>query len=162
MINYICQLWIQHPVFVPHCWTVYNTQSVSVMIGRAILAITCISAVISIRSVQWGITLTSLSLSLNIILFYFIVEALNYTNIMWRINWLFITIQTFFILIMHSISETTNLISNEPKTFLELEIYFYLRKTLSMVSWWLIDWDLIQTKRALGWQLIPLGHSYTK
>ena len=24
LINYVCQLWIEHPVFVPHCWTVYN------------------------------------------------------------------------------------------------------------------------------------------
>ena len=24
LINYVCQLWIEHPVFVPHCWTIYN------------------------------------------------------------------------------------------------------------------------------------------
>ena len=23
LINYVCQPWIKHPVFVPHCWTVY-------------------------------------------------------------------------------------------------------------------------------------------
>ena len=22
--NYVCQPWIEHPVFVPHCWTVYH------------------------------------------------------------------------------------------------------------------------------------------
>ena len=24
LLNCVCQSWIEHPVFVPHCWTVYN------------------------------------------------------------------------------------------------------------------------------------------
>ena len=94
LITYVCQPWIEHPMFGPHCWSVYNStvrfshyrsEFFVVFLHVSVYFITptvCTIYILLLSSDRWGIPLD--------IIFYFIVESLNYANIMSEINYLFI------------------------------------------------------------------------
>ena len=106
LVNYTRQPWNKHPVLVPYCWTVYNT-TVRFSHNRSepfwhgfVYFIICPTIcmifglgffwVFFIVSIDSRIPLDIIIININILLllFYFIVGTLNYTNIMSRIDYL--------------------------------------------------------------------------
>ena len=56
LINYVCQLWMEYPMFVPHLWTVYNiTVCFSPLLCHSFLTLCmiCIRAVFSVSSSRY-------------------------------------------------------------------------------------------------------------
>ena len=113
LINYVCQPWIEHPVFFASVGQSTSSQSVSSILGRGRfdnvdlpLVRDCTTQVLFFASVHRGIPL-------DISFINFIVQTLNYANIMSRIDCIFIIYynkQKTKIHVMYFISETTLII----------------------------------------------------